>query len=203
MDIPALKGSHVGESEQNVRTATKIVDAFGGSVLWWDEIEKALAGSRSSGDTDGGVSAGILGHLLNWMQETPTPVFIVATANNISQLPPELIRRFDDVFFVDAPTHEEREAILNIMNARYPAAKLPLTPGFVSSLEGYTGSEIEKIARASIFDGLDSAMTNTIPLFRTMKEELQWLREWAQTKARKANKTIEATVTTRRVNLGN
>ena len=202
MDISGLKGGIVGETEKNVRIATKTVDAFGESVLWLDEVEKALAGSRSSGETDGGVTSGLLGHLLTWMQETETPVFIVATANNISQLPPELIRRFDDVFFVDAPTAEEREQILNIMNARYPAAQLPVTPGFVSSLEGYTGAEIEKIAKASIFDGLESAMANTIPLFRTMKDEIQWLKSWAETKARKANRTVETVAGTRRVQIG-
>ena len=101
LDIGALKGSLVGESEQKMRSALKVIDAFGESVIWIDEVEKAFAGTRSSGDTDAGTTANMFGAFLTWMQETKTSVMVMATANDISKLPPELVRagRFDATFF--------------------------------------------------------------------------------------------------------
>lgn len=196
LDISALKNSLVGESERRMRQATGIIEAFGEAVVWVDEIEKSLAGSQSSGQTDSGVTASMLGHLLTWMQETTAPILIMATANSVSMLPPELLRagRFDAVFFVDLPVMEERREIILIMNEKYGAA-IPEEMGM--KLDGFTGAEIEQIAKDSLFDGLDAAMSAIVPLSRTMREEIQSLREWARTRARPAN-TPEDQITEQR-----
>jgi SpoVK/Ycf46/Vps4 family AAA+-type ATPase len=126
----------------------------------------------------------MLGHLLTWMQETTSSVFIMATANDISKLPPELIRRFDATFFVDLPCRSERIDIINIMNRKW-GSEIP--EGYVDKLNGYTGAEIEQLAKDSLFDGLEKALKALIPLSRTMKEDVQSLKEWAKTRARIAN----------------
>ena len=161
LDIGALKHSLVGESERRMREATNIIDAFGACVVWCDEIEKSLAGSKSSGETDAGTTSSMLGHLLTWMQETTSPVFIMATANDISKLPPELIRRFDATFFVDLPCRSERLDIIKIMNRKY-GSEIP--ESYADKLNGYTGAEIEQLAKDSLFDGLQQAFDALIPL---------------------------------------
>ncbi len=186
LDISALKGSLVGESERKIRQATATIDAFGRAVVWLDEIDKVFSGVRSSGNTDGGTTSGMFGHFLTWMQETQSPVLVMATANNISELPPEFMRagRFDALFFVNIPTAEERREIAQIMNQRYGS---DIPPDFAESLQGWSGAEIEQLAKDSLFDGLEAAFENIVPLSRTMKEEITALREWAKTRARKAN----------------
>ena len=106
-----------------MREATRLIDAFGKAVVWIDEVEKAFAGTRSSGETDAGTSAAMFGHFLTWMQESTSSVLVMATANNIAQLPPEFIRagRFDATFFVDLPTKSERIEIIKIMNRKWGA----------------------------------------------------------------------------------
>jgi SpoVK/Ycf46/Vps4 family AAA+-type ATPase len=110
----------------------------------------------------------------------------MATANNISELPPEFMRagRFDAMFFVDIPTINERGQIIRIMNNRY-GSKIP--DDFAENVQGWSGAEIEQLAKDSLFDGLQTAVENIVPLSRTMKEEITALREWAKTRARKAN----------------
>jgi len=186
LDIGSLKNSLVGESERRMREATRLIDAFGKAVCWIDEIEKAFAGTRSSGDTDAGTSAGMFGHFLTWMQETKSSVLVMATANNISQLPPEFIRagRFDATFFVDLPTKTERTEIIKIMNRKW-GSNIPIN--CADRLNGYTGAEIEQLAKDSLFDGLDQAYSALVPLSRTMREEVDSLRQWAKTRARPAN----------------
>ena len=186
LDISALKGSLVGESERKIRQATSTIDAFGRAVVWLDEIDKVFSGVKSSGHTDGGTTSSMFGHFLTWMQETTSPVLVMATANNISELPPEFMRagRFDAMFFVDIPTLNERAEIIRIMNARY-GSKIP--DDFVENLQGWSGAEIEQLAKDCLFDGLQTAFENIVPLSRTMKEEITALREWAKTRARKAN----------------
>lgn len=187
LDIGALKHSLVGESERRMREATRVIEAFGEACIWLDEVEKAFAGSQASGQTDGGTTASMFGHFLTFMQETKAPILVMATANNISQLPPEFLRagRFDALFFVDLPTTDERREIVEIMNRKYGSA----IPGdaAVMALEGFTGAEIEQIAKDSLFDGLSEAMKNIVPLSKTMREEISALREWARTRARPAN----------------
>lgn len=197
LDISALKGSLVGESERNIRLATATIDAFGKGLVWVDEVEKAFAGVKSSGRTDGGTTSAMFGHFLVWLQETTSPVLVMASANNISELPPEFLRagRFDALFFVDVPTTQERKEIVEIMNRRY-GSELP--PEYAEKLQGWTGAEIEQLAKDSLFDGLEAAYENIVPLSKTMKEEITALQEWARTRARKAN-TPESTETTKPV----
>ena len=132
----------------------------------------------------------MFGHFLTWMQETKSPVLVMATANNIKELPPEFMRagRFDAMFFVDIPTLTERQEIIRIMNTRY-GSKIP--DDFAENLQGWTGAEIEQLAKDSLFDGLEAAYETIVPLSRTMKEEITSLREWAKTRARKANSPEE------------
>ena len=186
LDISALKGSLVGESERKIRQATATIDAFGKAVVWLDEIDKVFSGIKSSGHTDGGTTSGMFGHFLTWMQETRSPVLVMATANNISELPPEFMRagRFDAMFFVDIPTLAERLSIIKIMNARYGSQ---IAVEYAENLQGWSGAEIEQLAKDSLFDGLSAAFESIVPLSRTMKEDITALREWAKTRARRAN----------------
>ena len=190
LDIGGLKNSLVGESERRMRQATAVIDAFGEALVWVEEAEKAFSGVKSSGETDSGTSAGMFAHFLTWMQETKTPVLIMATANDISKLPPEFMRagRFDSIFFVDLPTLVERKEIIGIMNRKYGT---DIPSDFGEKLNGFTGAEIEQLAKDSLFDGLDAAMEAIVPLSRTMREEIQNLRDWARTRARFANSPDE------------
>lgn len=184
LDIGALKNSLVGESERRMREATKIVDAFGNCVLFLDELEKMFSGTKG-GMKDSGTTMGMFSHFLTWANDQKS-AFIVATANNIKELPPEFMRagRFDAIWFVDLPSKIEREEIIKIMNKKY-GTSMPID--WAESLNGYTGSEIEQIIRDSLFDGLETARTSLIPLSRTMKEDIEQLRAWARSRARIAN----------------
>ena len=184
LDIGALKNSLVGESERRMREATKIIDAFGNCVLFLDEIEKMFSGTKG-GLRDSGTTMGMLSHFLTWANDQKS-AFIVATANNIKELPPEFMRagRFDAIWFVDLPSRIEREEIIRIMNKKY-GTNMPVE--WAESLNGYTGSEIEQILRDSLFDGLETARNSLIPLSRTMKEDIEQLRAWARSRARIAN----------------
>ena len=115
-DMGRMFGSLVGSSEENVRRAIAVAESVAPAVLWVDEIDKAFAGSQGSGGTDGGTTARVFGTFLTWLSEKTSPVFVVATANDISQLPPELLRkgRLDEIFFVDLPSDAEREEIFRI-----------------------------------------------------------------------------------------
>ena len=191
LDISALKGSLVGESEQKIRQATSTIDAFGKAVVWMDELDKVFAGVKSSGKTDGGTTSGMFGHFLTWMQETESPVLVMATANNVQELPPEFLRagRFDAMFFVDVPNVKERLEIIGIMNNRY-GSEIPSE--LAEQLGGWTGAEIEQLAKDSLFDGLFEAQKNIVPLSRTMKEEISALQQWSTTRARRANALQES-----------
>jgi hypothetical protein len=193
LDISSLKSSLVGESEQKIRQATATIDAFGKSVVWLDEIDKVFAGVKSSGRTDGGTTSAMFGHFLTWMQETTSPVLVMATANNIRELPPEFLRagRFDALFFVDLPNASERLEIIRIMNRRYNSE---IEEDYCRQLGGWTGAEIEQLAKDSLFDGLEEASKTIVPISRTMKEEISALQQWAATRARKAN-IVEETET--------
>ncbi|WP_028314653.1 AAA family ATPase [Desulfatibacillum aliphaticivorans] len=186
LDIGALKNSLVGESERRMRQATQVIDAFGEAIIWLDECEKMFAGTKSSGETDAGTTAGMFSHFLNWMAETNNSVLVMCTANNISQLPPEFLRagRFDATFFVDLPTKAERIEIIKIMNRKYKT-DIPLS--WADRLTGFTGAEIEQLAKDSLFDGIDEAFQNLVPISRSMREEINALRDWAKNRARLAN----------------
>jgi len=186
LDIGALKGSLVGESEKQIRMATKVIDSFGECVLWIDELEKGFSGVKSSGETDAGTTSGMFSHFLTWLQENTSPVFVMATANDIAKLPPETIRagRFDAVFMVDLPTLPERKEIIRIMNARYHT---DIPEDWADNLGGWSGSEIEQLCRESCFTDMHAAFESIVPLSRTMREDVESLRNWARTRARQAN----------------
>ena len=186
LDIGSLKGSLVGESERRIREATQVIDAFGEVIVWIDEVEKAFAGTRSSGELDAGTTANMFGHFLTWIQENDTSAIVMATANDISKLPPEFVRagRFDATFFVDLPTTVERVEIIKIMNRKYGSN---ISTTYAQKLNGFTGAEIEQLAKDSLYDGAESALEAIVPLSRTMRDDIQSLRDWAKNRARLAN----------------
>ncbi len=199
LDIGSLKNSLVGESERRMRQATQVIEAFGQSVVVWiDEVEKAFAGIKSSGESDGGTTSSMFGWFLTWLNETTAPVLVMATANDISQLPAEFMRagRFDATFFVDLPTAIERKEIIKIVNRKW-GSDIPLN--YVDRLAGYTGSEIEQLGKDSLFDGLENAYKNLVPLSRSNREQISSLREWAKTRARLANTLDEEPKTQRKI----
>ena len=186
LDIGSLKNSLVGESEKRMREATKVIEAIGEAVVWLDELEKQFAGIHSSGHTDGGTTSGMFSHWLTWMQETSAPVLIMATANDVSGMPPEFLRagRFDKLWFVDLPTLSERRDILKIMNRRF-GAEIPLH--YAEKLAGYSGSEIEAVVKDSLFTDFDTALREVVPLSRLMREKIESIRKWASGRAQCAN----------------
>ncbi len=190
----------VGESESNLRSVIQTAEAIAPCVLWIDEMEKGFAGSRSSGSTDGGTSARVFGSFISWMQEKTSPVFVVATANDVSQLPPEMLRkgRWDELFFVDLPDREEREAIWEIQIAKYRRdAKGFDTAILAKATEGLTGSEIEQVFVEALYSGFDQdqeptdltigeVLVDFVPLSKLMAEQIGGLRQWSKGRARKA-----------------
>lgn len=214
LDMGALRGKFVGESEANIRKALGVAEAIAPCVLWIDEIEKALAGSTGS-QGDGGVAADALGAVLTWMQEKTAPVFVVATANDVTGLPPELMRkgRFDDLFFVDLPTQTEREGILRATLDEYAkratnwAASGDGTPIDVPAVarqcEAFAGVEVAELVPTGLFEAfadgkrqlttadLLNAAASVVPLSKTMPEKIKALREWSK-RARPASKREEA-----------
>jgi len=148
LDAGRLFAGIVGQSESNLRSVIATAEAIAPCVVWIDELEKGFSGSRSSASTDGGTSARVFGSFLSWLQDRQSPVFVVATANDVTQLPPELLRkgRFDELFFVDLPNQEEREAIWRIQIAKF--GRKPDDFDVVQlarATEGLTGSEIEQL----------------------------------------------------------
>ena len=186
LDVGALMGSLVGQTEQNVRAALRIADAMAPCILFADEVEKALAGAASSGVTDSGVSARLFGSLLTWMSDHESDVFVVTTSNNISALPPEFSRaeRFDAVYFLDLPSEAERQAIWRIYLSKFAIPDQPL-PKDVD----WTGAEIRSCCRlASLLDtSLLEAAHNVVPVAATAAESVERLRTWACGRCLSAN----------------
>lgn len=209
IDLGALKSKFVGESEQNLRKAFEVIAALGRCVVWFDEVEKALGGAISGG-ADGGVSADALGAILTWMNERQGEAFVIATANDISALPPEFLRkgRFDEVFFVDLPTESERHAILKAALKFHKrdakALKIDLQNAVAEATEGFTGAEIAAIVPDALFtafadDGREvkekdllKAAKAVVPLSKTAGEKIEALRKWAKGRARPASNAEEA-----------
>lgn len=209
LDFGKVFSGLVGSSEENMRRALATAEAVAPSILWIDEIEKGLSGLGSNGDS--GVSSRIFGQFLTWMQEKESPVFVIATANNINSLPPELLRkgRFDEIFFVDLPTFEERKEIFKLhlerrLKNKEVASKVVGIKNLCSELakmtEGFIGSEIEQVVisslcdaffenRALSFDDLSKNIANTVPLSTTQREQILSLRAWANVRAVSATKT--------------
>ena len=192
LDAGRLYDKYIGETERNLRKALAVAESLAPSVLWIDEIEKALATGDGDG-SDGGLSQRMLGTILTWMNERPAEVFLVATANDVFRLPPELLRkgRFDELFFVDLPTAEEREQILAIhlrMRRQDPAA---VDLGVLAAAtEGFSGAELEQVVVGALLGALHAATpldtpalareaASTVPLSRSRAEDVQRLRALA------------------------
>jgi SpoVK/Ycf46/Vps4 family AAA+-type ATPase len=202
LDAGRLFASLVGQSESNLRSVIATVEAIAPCVLWIDEIEKGFHGARSSGFSDGGTASRVLGTFLSWMQEKAAPVFVVATANDVTQLPPEFLRkgRFDELFFIDLPNREEREAIWRIQIAKYGRkADAFDVAALAHSTEGLTGSEIEQAFLDALYDAFSRReeptdlsitlqLTDLVPLSKLMAEQISGLRQWAKGRARAATK---------------
>lgn len=199
LDAGKIFDKWVGGSEENIRTVIKTAEAVAPSILWIDEVEKGF-------DTEHGSSIGkrVFGTFLTWMQEKTKPVFVVATANNISMLPPEFMRkgRFDEIFFVDIPTPKERDVIfrlhLNKMLKGSISESFSVTDMLINDLveatEGFVGSEIEQVVVSAVFDAFSEdrklhkedlfrAIDNTVPLSVTQAEQIAKIRQWANVRA--------------------
>ncbi|MDP1919641.1 MAG: AAA family ATPase, partial [Myxococcales bacterium] len=200
LDMGRIYSGIIGSSEENLRRAIRVVESLAPVVLWVDEIEKGLAGAGGGGN-DTGVSARVFGTLLTWLQEKTAPVFVVATANRIDSLPPELLRkgRFDEIFFIDLPTPEERKEIFSLQlvrRGRNPA-EFPLDE-LATSTEQFSGAEIEQAVVSGMYEAfadrvaleprhLDIAIKDTLPLAVTMAEDIERLRHWARRRTRPAS----------------
>lgn len=190
LDVGALFGGIVGQSEANTRNAIKLAESIAPCVVWIDEIEKALGGG---GDLDGGTSQRVFGTLLTWMQETTAPVYIVATSNDLQKLKPELVSRFDNIFRVDLPDHAARVEILTVHLARrkQDLAALDLSAA-ANAMWGMAGREIEKAVREAVEIAyyqatplstahLVNAASTIVPIAETMKDKIDYMRRQART----------------------
>lgn len=208
LDFGKIFSGIVGSSEENMRKAIKTAEAVAPSILWVDEIEKSLSGMNSNGDS--GTSSRIFGTFLTWMQEKTAPVFVIATANNISGLPAELLRkgRFDEIFFVDLPTHRERKEIFKLhlskrLKDKDVASGITVDDALYEKLaditEGFVGAEIEQVVITALyeaffnkrplkFEDLENTIKNVVPLSVTQKEQILSLRQWANIRAVAATK---------------
>ena len=192
LDFGALYAKYLGDSEHNIRDVLIQAEAMAPCVLWIDEIEKGIT-SDGSGSTDGGVSRRLLATILTWMAEHKAKVFLVATANDVSQLPPELLRkgRMDEIFFVDLPDHEIRCDILRIHLNKRKLNPINFEIEKIAEIcEGFSGAEIEQALVAAIYVALSeqrtvntqdllNEMKLTKPLSILMSEKISGLRKWA------------------------
>jgi len=200
LDMGRVFGGIVGQSEANLRSVIQTAEAIAPCVLWIDEIEKGFSGSQSSGSTDGGTSSRVFGSFLSWMQEKDKPVFVVATANDVSALPPEFLRkgRFDELFFVDLPDAVERAAIWDIVIRRLGRKPADFdTTALSRACDQFTGAEIEAVFIDALHEAyakgreptaadIQLAMNRTVPLAQLMDGQITALRQWAQGRAREA-----------------
>ncbi|RYD34259.1 MAG: AAA family ATPase [Verrucomicrobiaceae bacterium] len=199
-DMGRMFNSLVGSSEENVRRAVAVAESVAPAILWVDEIDKAFAGSQGSGSSDGGTTARVFGTFLTWLSEKTSPVFVVATANDISHLPPELMRkgRLDEIFFVDLPAQGEREQIFAIhLGRRGRRAERFDVAVLAENSRDFSGAEIEEAIISGMHDAFYAgreletadvlkALGETVPLARTMDEQINRLRSWAGGRARDA-----------------
>jgi len=202
LDVGKVFGSLVGSSEENMRKAIATAEAVAPSILWLDELEKGFSGTGASGSSDGGTTARVFGTFITWLQEKQSSVFVIATANSVESLPPELLRkgRFDEIFFVDLPSSAERGDIFEIhirKKARDPA-DFDIS-ALVAASQGFSGSEIEQAIVSALYDAYEEekaeldterllrSLKEIIPLSFTMKERIDAMREWAGSRARLAS----------------
>jgi AAA+ superfamily predicted ATPase len=196
LDPGRLYGPYVGQSEQRLNDALKTVTTMAPAVMWIDEIEKGFP-ANSGGSADGGVSERILGTFLRWMEDRTALVFVVATCNDESKLPAELLRkgRFDEIFFVDLPAEPEREQIFSVQlrNRKRDPSKFDLAK-LAAATDGFTGSEIEAAVVGALYrafaahrdlstDDILAEVSSTQPLSKTRAEDIERLRDWAKGRA--------------------
>lgn len=201
LDVGRIFAGIVGSSEENMRKAIRVAESVSPCILWLDELEKGFSGTQSSGSTDGGTTSRVFGTFLSWMQDKKTATFVVATSNNVDSLPPELLRkgRFDEIFFLDLPAENERREIFEIhIKKRKRDPKDFDLDALAASTPGYSGAEIEAAVIEALYDAFDEdkqlttesilgAVRNTFPLSMTMRERIDGLREWAESRARPAS----------------
>lgn len=197
-DIGSVFGRYVGESESNMRQAIAVAEAVAPCVLWIDELEKGFSGM--TGGEDSGTSARVLSYFLTWLQEKRKAVFVIATANDVQKLPPELLRkgRLDEIFFIDLPRTDERLEIFDIhIRRRNRDPQAFDLDRLAAEAAGFSGSEIEQAIIGALFDAFDAGrdittddisavLKVTVPISRTMAERITALREWAAERARPA-----------------
>jgi SpoVK/Ycf46/Vps4 family AAA+-type ATPase len=205
LDVGRIFGSLVGQSEENIRKAIRVAESVAPCCLWADELEKGFAGVSGGGSGDSGTSQRVFATFLTWMQEKKKPVFLIATANDVSKLPPELLRkgRFDEIFFIDLPEQKEREEIFAIhlkKRKREPSA-FDLT-ALGHATKSFSGAEIEQVVVASLYvafdldreltqDDLMAEAKAQVPLSVMMSEEIDELRTWAQMRTRPSARRTE------------
>jgi SpoVK/Ycf46/Vps4 family AAA+-type ATPase len=197
-DTAAIFDKYIGETEKRIQKVFQVAEELSPCVLWIDELEKVFAGSGTdSSSADAGVSSRLLGAFLSWMQERKSPVFVAATCNNVSALPPELIRkgRFDELFFVDLPNQAERKQIFALELARRNRHPGEFDLDQVAAVAlGHSGAEIQAAVQAALYAAFSSkqplktsslidALARTVPLSTTRAEEIQQLRGWARARA--------------------
>lgn len=205
LDLSTIHGQYLGQSESRLKEALSTADHVSPCVLWIDEIEKGLAGATGGGD--GGTSTRLVGQFLFWLQESLARVFVVATANDVSQLPPELLRRgrFDELFFVDLPSPEEREEIIRIYVRK--GMKMELSDELLQQLvlisDGFAGSDLEaavrEVVKQAVVKGDDTIteqtfidyFQNIVPLSQTSPEQIENIRLWGKERAVPAGKQFE------------
>lgn len=201
LDVGKVFSGLVGSSEENIRKVIQTAEAVAPAVLWLDELEKGFSGVQSSGQSDAGTTARVFGSFITWLQEKESAVFVIATANDVSLMPPELLRkgRFDEIFFVDMPSEAERREIAGIHLTKKKRDPVGFDLDAIArQTRGFSGAEIEQAVVSALYDAffedaeLDTervvrAASEVIPLSMTMKERIDELREWASTRARSAS----------------
>ncbi len=200
-DVSRIFDRFIGSSEINMRHALQTAESIAPAILWVDEIEKAFSGVQSSGVTDAGTTSRVFGTFITWLQESTPRVFTIATANSIEALPPELLRkgRRDEIFVVDLPAPAEREEIfaIHLRKRQREPAKFDL-PQLAAQAEGFSGAEIEQALVAALYNAFDAgrelgghdllrSLTESVPLSRTMREDIEKLRSWAADRTRPAS----------------
>lgn len=201
LDMGRVFRELVGASEESMRMALRMAETVAPAILWIDEIEKGLSGLASSGRSDAGTAARVFGSFLVWMQEKTAPVFVIATSNDITSLPPELMRkgRFDEIFFIDLPNFEERHEIffIHLHKRQWDPGEFDLER-LARDAEGFSGAEIEQAIIAGLYDAFEAGrglteadllrnIKQSVPLSQTMRGPITALRNWARTHARPAS----------------
>lgn len=205
LDVGRIFGSLVGQSEENIRKAIAVAESVAPCILWADELEKGFAGVSGGGSSDGGTTQRVFATFLTWMSEKTAPVFLVATANDVSALPPEMLRkgRFDEIFFVDLPDDKEREQIfrIHLQKRKRDPAKFKLKE-LSKATDGFSGAEIEQVVVGALYVAFDAdrellqkdlmaEAKSAVPLSVMMAEEIDELRNWAKLRTRPSSKREE------------